>query len=118
MKTAPITVTEIAVIGGACVVGFLAWRAYSSLPSPDDAVAAIKKSIADGKEAVVTAPADFVVWTANNNKTATDQAMENLRAKYPNQRTGVQDWVAETVLKGQDAGASSFITSFFIGLTK
>lgn len=111
MKTAPITITEIAVIGGVCVVGFLAWRAYSSLPSPSQAANT-------AKDAITAAPADFAAWTANNNKTATEQAQKNLLEKYPNQRTDVQDWVAETVRKGQDAGASSFVTSFFTGIFK
>ena len=94
MKTAPITVTEIAVIGGVCIVGFLAWRAYSAL-----------------KTANLQNVVDSVIPAA---ATAVD-----VRTAQPDSVLGKsQSWVDATVRKGQDAGASSFVTSFFTGIFK
>lgn len=94
MKTAPITVTEMALIGGVCVAGFLAWRAYSAFKST---------SVRRVVDSIVPAAAGAV----------------DVRTTQPDSVLGKsQSWVDETVRKGQDAGASSFITSFFTGLTK
>lgn len=94
MKTAPITVTEMAVIGGVCVAGFLAWRAYSAFKST---------SIRSVVDSVVPIASDAV----------------DVRKSQPDSVLGKsQTWVDETVRKGQDAGATSFVTSFFTGVFK
>lgn len=111
MKTAPITYTEMVVIGGACVFGFVVWRASQKV---SDTFASVPK-IGD---AIVTAPSDLVLWMEENNKAATKTALQNLAEKYPDNRTPAQNWVADTVQKGQDAGAGTFVTSFFTGLFK
>lgn len=54
----------------------------------------------------------------SNNAAAAAQMQTYLDQKYPDQRTPAQTWVAETVQKGQDAGATSFVSSFFTGLFK
>lgn len=94
VKTAPITVTEMLVIGGVCVAGFVAWRAYTSFKST---------KLSDVVDNVIPTAARAV----------------DVRQTQPDSVLGKsQSWVDDTVRKGQDAGASSFITSFFTGLTK
>lgn len=94
MKTAPITVTEMALIGGVCVAGFLAWRAYSTF-----------------KNTSLQGIADTVVPAA--------AAAVDVRTSQPGSLLGrSQSWVDDTVRKGQESGASSFATSFFTGLFK
>lgn len=86
MKTAPITVTEIAVIGAVLVGGFVAYRAFSALKAPS---------------------------------VETVAAAVDVRQTAPNSALGQsQNWVDAVVRKGQDAGASTFVTSFFTGLFK
>jgi uncharacterized membrane protein YebE (DUF533 family) len=90
MKTAPITVTEIALLGGVVVLGVLAYKAYSALPNLS-------------LSGAVAGASDYV----------------DVRSTSPNSTLGVsQSWVDQTVRKGQDAGASTFVTSFFTGLFK
>lgn len=89
MKVQPPTITEVAIIGGLCVAGYLVYTAYKAA-----------SEITTDK--VVAAASDFV-----------DQR------KDPQSTLGQsQDWFSNTVQKGQDAGASTFVTSFFTGLFK
>lgn len=94
MKTAPITVTEIAVIGGVCVAGFLAWRAYSAFKTTS------LQNVVDSVVPVAAAAVDV-------RKTQPDSVLGKS-----------QSWVDDTVRKGQESGASSFVTSFFTGIFK
>lgn len=90
MKIAPITHTEIVVIGGVLVAGFLAWKAYKTV-----------------KNVSVSQVVETAANTVDVRTTAPDSALG-----------ASQSWFADTVEKGQRAGASTFVTSFFTGLTK
>jgi len=83
------TVTEVAVIGVVLVGGFLAWRAWRALPKSVNAIV------------------DTAASTVDQRQSAPDSVLGS-----------AQSWFADTVQKGQDAGASNFVTSFFTGLTK
>lgn len=82
------TITEAAIIGAVVIGGFLAWRAWRAMPKTLD-------------------------QAIDRAATAVDQ-----RQNQDSALGGVQSWFADTVQKGQDAGASNFVTSFFTGLTK
>ena len=89
MKVQPPTFAEVAVLGGVIVLGYLAYSAYSK---------------------ITTVTTDQVIAGAAS---AVDK-----RSDVSSTLGGVQGWVDDTVRKGQDAGASSFATSFFTGLFK
>lgn len=90
MKTAPITITEMAMIGGVVVLGVIAYKAYNAFQTAS-------------LSGAVSAVSDFV----------------DVRATAPSSALGTsQGWVADTVQRGQDAGAGSFVTSFFTGIFK
>lgn len=94
MKTAPITVTEIALLGGALVLGYAAYRAYKAVSG--------------------TTVSGLLSDAANAGAVAVD-----VRTTQPNSILGTsQSWVADTVQKGQDAGSTTFVGSFFSGLFK
>lgn len=89
MKTAPITVTEVVLIGGVCVAAYFGWKVYQAATS------------------VTLEHAIDTAATAVDRRGVSDSVLGKS-----------QGWFADTVQKGQDAGASSFVTSFFTGLTK
>lgn len=90
MKTAPITVTEIALIGGVLVLGYVGYTAYSKL-----------KNVSASQ--VLGAASDYV----------------DVRNTAPNSLLGTsQGWFADTVQKGQESGSTTFVGSFLSGLFK
>lgn len=101
MKLAPVTVTQLAVIGGVCIVGYMAYRAYSSLQS---------------------------VSISGALSQATDYAIEKSAAavdtrkpdQNPNELSlgGIQQAVSNAVQRGQDAGATNFLSAYLIGIFK
>lgn len=94
MKTAPITVTEIALLGGVLVLGYAAYRTYKAVSS-----VSVSGLLSDA---------------ANAGAVAVD-----VRVTQPNSMLGTsQSWVADTVQKGQESGSTTFIGSFFTGLFK
>lgn len=97
MKTAPITYTEIAVIGGVVVLGYFAYRAYNKV---SDTLSNLTP------DAVISATATAV------DVRAPDQNPNALSLG------GVQQAVSNAVQRGQDAGASNFLTAYFTGLFK
>lgn len=111
LKLAPIASGDILIGVVLLVGGVVVYRtfstvseAYTALPKP----AQVPGAVADYVATRVTA----------NNQAATKQMQVYLDQKYPDQRTPAQSWVADVVQKGQDAGASTFVTSFFTGLFK
>jgi hypothetical protein len=92
MKIAPVTVTEIVIVGGVVVLGVLAYRAWTALPKTPGA-------------------AFDVALSASAN--AVDR-----RDVEGSELGAAQSWVDSTVRKGQEAGASTFVSSFFTGLFK
>lgn len=88
MKIAPITHTEIAIVAVVLVGGYFSYRAYSAARN--------------------LTPAKVIDAAA----TAVDQREDG----------GIlgdaQSWFANQVEKGQRAGSTSFLGSFFTGITK
>ena len=97
MKTAPITVTEMAVIGGVLVLGYMAYRAYSALSG-----VSISGVVSDIAQAGATA-VDVRTPAQNPNEFGLG---------------GVQQAVSNAVQRGQDAGATNFFSAYLLGLTK
>lgn len=104
---APVSSGDVLIGVVLLVGGVVAYRALSRVAEAYDALPTPSK--------IVTGATDYM--TTNNQKAAV-QMQAYLDQKYPDQRTPAQSWVAETVQKGQDAGADSFIGSFFTGLFK
>lgn len=88
MKIAPITYTEIAIVAVVAIGGYFSWRAYSAARNLTP-------------EKVIGAAA-----------TAVDQRDDNTILG------NAQSWFADQVEKGQRAGSTSFVGSFFTGVTK
>lgn len=97
MKVAPVTVTQMALIGGVCVLGYLAYRSYNALS---------KVSVSGLVSDVVSAGA-----TAVDVRTV---------AQDPNEFSlgGVQQAVSNAVQRGQDAGATNFFSAYLTGIFK
>lgn len=93
MKVAPVTVTQMALIGGVCVLGYLAYRSYNALSkvSVSDAVAAGATAV--DVRTVAQDPNDFSLG-------------------------GVQQAVSNAVQRGEDAGATNFFSAYLTGLFK
>jgi hypothetical protein len=104
MKTAPITVTEVALIGGFLVLGYMAYRAYSAVSSIS--ISGVISDVANAGVVVV----DKTATAVDTRKPAQD----------PNEFSlgGIQQAVSDAVQRGQDAGASNFFTAYFTGLFK
>lgn len=102
MKIAPVTVTQMAVLGGVVVVGYLAYKAYSGLSSLT--VAGVTGAISDVAQAGVTATANAV----DTRKPA----------QNPNDLSlgGIQQAVSNAVQRGQDAGATNFLSAYLKGI--
>lgn len=94
MKVAPISVTEVAVIGGVVVLGYLAYKAWASLPD----------SIGDAYDIALNAAA-----------TAVD-ARKPEQDKNELSLGGVQEAVSDAVRRGQEAGASNFFSAYLRGI--
>lgn len=97
MKVAPVTVTQLAMIGGVCVLGYLAYRSYNALS---------KVTVSGLVSDVVSAGA-----------TAVDA---RVIAQDPNAFSlgGVQQAVSNAVQRGQDAGATNFFSAYLTGIFK
>lgn len=93
MKTAPITYTEMVVIGAVLVGGFIAYRAYTKIS------ALSVSTVVDGAATAVDVRAP---------------------AQNPNELSlgGVQQSVSDAVRRGQDAGATNFFSAYLTGLFK
>lgn len=97
MKVAPVTVTQLALVGGVCVLGYLAYQSYNALS---------KVSVSGLLSDAVSAGA-----TAVDVRTA---------AQNPNEFSlgGVQQAVSNAVQRGQDAGATNFFSAYLTGIFK
>ena len=97
MKLAPVTITQMAMVGAGLTVAYLAWTAYKKLST-----VSVSGVVAD----VVSAGA-----------TAVDTRVP---AQNPNEFSfgGVQQAVSNAVQRGQDAGATNFFTAYLTGLFK
>ena len=97
MKIPPVTVTQMALVGGVCVLGYLAYRSYNALS---------KVSVSGLVSDVVSAGA-----TAVDARTV---------AQDPNEFSlgGVQQAVSNAVQRGQDAGATNFFSAYLTGIFK
>lgn len=97
MKVAPITVTQLALIGGFCVMGYLAYRSYNALSK-----ATVSGLVSDAVSA---------------GATAVDVRTD---AQNPNEFSlgGVQQAVSNAVQRGEDAGATNFFSAYLTGIFK
>jgi hypothetical protein len=94
MKTAPITVTEIVLVVAGGIALYGAFRAYKAFSNTT----------------ISSVASDLV----NAGAVAVD-----VRDTQPTSVLGTsQNWFADTVQKGQDAGSTTFVGSFFNGLFK
>lgn len=101
MKLAPVTVTQVAVIAGVCVVGVMAYRAFSAIKSVN-----VSGLVSDAADYVVAKTVDAIDVRAPTQN--------------PNDLSlgGIQQAVSDAVQRGQEAGASNFITAYLIGIFK
>ena len=101
MKIAPVTVTQLALIGGVCVLGYLAYQSYNALSK-----VSVSGLLSDAVSAGATAGATAVdVRTAAQNPNAFSLG-------------GVQQAVSNAVQRGQDAGATNFFSAYLTGIFK
>lgn len=94
MKVAPITVTEVAVVGGVVILGYLAYKAWSSLPD----------SLGDAYDIALNATAEAV------------DARKPQQDKNELSLGGIQEAVSDAVRRGQEAGASNFFSAYIKGI--
>lgn len=97
MKIAPVTVTQLALIGGVCVLGYLAYRSYNALST--------------------VSVSGLVSDTVSAGATAVDVRTV---AQNPNEFSlgGVQQAVSNAVQRGEDAGATNFFSAYLTGIFK
>lgn len=100
MKVAPITYTEIGLGLGVLILGYIAYKTYQGIQD-----GSITKTVTDA----VSSAGDYVV-----TKSATAVDVRNDPGDSP--LKSAQNWFADTVMRGQDAGATSFTGAFFKGL--
>jgi hypothetical protein len=115
MKMAPLRVTDVAIALGLTVAAYGAWRVYSTLQSRT-----VSGLVSELVSDAVQSGAVAVDVRATPGVSDSDTWIEAL-AKG-NGATGVlasyQNWVAQSVRKGQESGSSTFVGSFFTGLFK
>lgn len=97
VKIAPVTVTQMAMIGGVCVLGYMAYKAYKTVSS-----VSVSAVVADVVSAGATA-VDARTTTQNPNELSLG---------------GIQQAVSNAVQRGQDAGATNFFSAYFTGIFK
>lgn len=97
MKVAPVTVTQLAMIGGVCVLGYLAYRAFNAVSS-----VSVSGLVSDAVAASAVA-VDVRKPEQNANEFSFG---------------GVQQAVSNAVQRGQDAGASNFFSAYLTGIFK
>lgn len=99
MKVAPVTVTvtQLVLIGGVCVLGYLAYRSYNALSK-----VSVSGLVSDAVSAGATA-VDVRTDVQNPNEFSLG---------------GVQQAVSNAVQRGQDAGATNFFSAYLTGIFK